>query len=100
MRNADTNKHSLQALTKAVRVAEEAWDAATESIIEAENAPGFFSAENLNRLERWTAENRFYRLTGDGRDLLVKNKDKSEQRVTALLPIKLARLPSVRAAIE
>lgn len=100
MRNADTNKQSLQTLTKAVRVAEEAWDAAAESIIEAENAPAFFSRENLDRLERWTAENRYYRLTRDGIDLLVKNKDSAERRVTALQTTKLVRLPSVRSAAE
>lgn len=98
IRNADTNKQSLQALTKAVKVAEHAWDAAQESIIEAESAPAFFSAENLERLERWTAENRYYRLTRDGSDLLVKNRDTAELRIGELPPIRLARLPSVRAS--
>jgi hypothetical protein len=97
MRNADTNKQSLQALTKAVRVAEQASDAAQEFIIEAESAPAFFSAENLERLERWTAENRYYRLTRDGSDLLVKNRDTAERRIGRLPPIRLARLPSMKA---
>lgn len=97
LRNADTNKQSLQTLTKAVKVAEQAWDAAQESIIEAENAPAFFSADNLERLERWSAENRYYRLTRDNRNLLVKNRDSNERLVEALPPISLSRLPSMKA---
>lgn len=97
LRDADTNKHTLQTLTKAVKVAEQAWDAAQESIIEAEGAPAFFSAENLERLDRWTAQNRYYRLTRDGSGLLVKNKDTAERRVGPLPPIKLALLPSIKA---
>lgn len=97
MRHADTNKQSLQALTKAVKIAEQAWDAAQVSIIEAENAPAFFSRENLDRLERWTAENRYYRLTRDGSGLLVKNRDTAERRIRPLPPIVLSRLPSMKA---
>jgi len=100
LRNQNTNSHPIQTLTKAVRAAEEAWDAAQESIIEAENAPAFFGPENLNRLERWSAENRYYRLTREGQNLLVKNRDSKERLVGALPTISLPRLPSMRVAVD
>ena len=54
-----TDNFSVRALTKAVREAEAAWQAGQDAINEVEFANAFFLDGNLNRLERWSAENRY-----------------------------------------
>lgn len=96
LRRDDTNKHKVQALLKAVRTAEEAWESAQASIVEAEGAPAFFSPENLDRLERWTAGNRYFRLMRDGRNLRVNERDMQERLIERMPSISLPRLPAIK----
>jgi hypothetical protein len=91
-----TDDHPIKVLMNAVRAVEEAYDAAQASIIEAESAPAFFGPENLGRLERWSATNRYYRLTREGADLIVTNQHSKRYVITPLPPIKLPRLPSMK----
>lgn len=91
-----TETISIPVLTNAVRAAEQAWQAAQDAITEAEFADAFFTGGNLNRLERWSASNRYFKLTADG-DRLVVTNDRSGQTTILPLPrISLPRLPSMK----
>lgn len=91
-----TDDHPIKVLMNAVRATEEAYEAAQASIIEAEGAPAFFSADNLARLERWSASNRHYRLARERADLAVTSQHKKRVLIRPLAPIKLPRLPAMK----
>lgn len=82
MGKAATDNYSLQALTKAVKAAEDAWDDANRAIAEAEAAPRFFSAENLDRLERWSSAYNTFSLRADGSSLVITDKG-----ITSIAPL-------------
>jgi len=91
-----TDNFSIHTLTKAVRDAEGAWEAARNAITEAEFADAFFTEGNLNRLERWSAENRYFRLTADGDRLIVTNDRSKQTTILPLARISLPNLPSMK----
>ena len=93
----DTNSQNIKTLTKAVRVAEEAWENAQASIVETEKSPQFTVVKNLTLLERWTNGNRYFRLTREGRSLLVNDRDARERLIGPLPPLQIPRLPSMKA---
>lgn len=92
-----TDAYSIPALTKAVRAAEEAWQAAQDAIVDAEFADAFFLEGNLNRLERWSAANRYFRLVADGDRLLISGEGSRQTTILPLPSIKLPRLPRLKA---
>lgn len=92
----ETDNQKITVLMSAVRTAEEAYEAAQASIIEAEGAPAFFSADNLARLERWSASNRYYRFARQAADLAVTNQHMKRVLIRPLPPIKIPRLPAMK----
>lgn len=98
LREAITDNFKVSDLLKAVREAEDAWTAAQAAIAEAERAPSFFSAENLNRLERWSGTTRSFQMIGEGSKLIILNRRGGERRsvVAPMQKIGLARLPRMK----
>jgi len=88
-----TDNFNIHALTNAVRETEGAWDAARDAITEVEFADAFFTEGNLNRLERWSADNRYFKLFGDGQRLIVMNQAGKQTIIEPLAPVTLAKLP-------
>jgi len=92
-----TDKLSINELTKVVREAEQAWRAAQEAINEVEFADAFFIEGNLNRLERYTANNHRYRLWGEDRKLIVSRGGTGRTAIHPVAPIKLPGLPRMKS---
>jgi hypothetical protein len=93
-----TDAYSIPQLMKAVRTAEEAWQAAQDAIDEAQVADAFFSGGNLNRLERWSADNRYFKLIADGENLIVSDAQSRQTTILPLPRISLPKLPRFRDA--
>jgi hypothetical protein len=93
-----TDNFSVPQLTKAVREAEQAWEAARDAINEVELSDAFFTEGNLNRLERWSAESRYFKLIADGQRLIVTNQAGKQTMIEPLPPISLPDLPRFREA--
>jgi hypothetical protein len=92
-----TDAYSIPQLMKAVRAAEQAWAEAQKGITEAEFADAFFTEGNLNRLERWSASNRYFKLSSDGKRLVVTTERSSPKTILALPEISLSPLPRMKA---
>jgi hypothetical protein len=96
IRRKGTDEASLHQLTKVVRGAEESWAAAEAAIVEAVAAPSFFSAENLDRLARWSSTHRHFHFQADGSALLVSGDSIKTTMIAPLPAIRLGRLPAMQ----
>jgi hypothetical protein len=91
-----TDNFNIRQLTTAVREAEEAWREAQEAIHEVQVADAFFTEGNLNRLERWTANNNRYRLWGEDGKLVASRGGGRQTVIEPLPPLQLPPLPPLR----
>jgi hypothetical protein len=92
-----TDNFNIKQLTSAVRAAEEAWREAQDAIREVEVSDAFFTDGNLNRLERWTANNNRYRLWGEGGKLIVSRGGGKQTVIKPLRQIRLPALPRMKS---
>jgi hypothetical protein len=91
-----TDNFSIKQLTACVRAAEDAWREAQDAKREVEVADAFFTDGNLNRLERWTANNNRYRLWGEDGKLVVSRGSGRQTIIEPLQRISLPELPKMR----
>lgn len=94
LKDGDTNAVPTKDLTKVVRAVEDAHAAAVEGIDEARRASRFFGDRNLDRLERWSASHRDFRISRTGDGIEIRSPDHDPVAIARLAPIVLPDMPS------